>query len=660
MNIPRLPYSKDRLFGFLFLIALLIPLAFSLFNFESFEIIKYGLLMMLVGAALFVSFRSSELFTRPLRGNKLFFITLGLFWLWVLVVSIFAWDRNYSFFGFYARFTNGFTFYSLWSVLILLLGLLSFEQIKILLKVLVFCSGLIAVWGLLQSVGLGFYMGPTSDFFNRGAVSFLGNPNFASMFVAALVPLSALFYSQAIKFKAKLYYAVSIFFQLWSLAIFASRGALLALFLGLAMIILLAAVFLKKRGLKFLVVLLVVFALGLGFSKEFLDFSRPNTVQTTVSFNDPNIQNRLGVWKLSVSSMLKRPILGVGLGNFQMMFEHDRKNIIVNVGFFDDAHNLPLELGVTGGFPLVLLFFALIIFAMLSALKKVILQADAEAAALIACVVAWLVASMFTPVPIACYVILAVLLSSCFKENFGLLPKILFNRQLIRRSVLCLALVVIVYGAFFEIAENLFYAGTIAYSSNRFSEAYKYTTAAIWFNPVNRLYYVYQAGSAIRSGLPISKINSILATANKLNPKRAHSYVQDASLNYLLFYQTKDQAYQDIIINKLDRAIELDPFFADNYYLLAQYQLIFGRQNEGVASLRKGLSINPQNLEAWALLAKVYQFQNNRQELLQTLNEALKTQPDNISVIKLIRLVKNDGDMKTLPFTVHFGIGQLD
>ena len=237
LKIPHLPYGGDKLFGFLFLIVLIIPLAFSVFNYESFEIIKYALLWILLGGAVIVA--GGKAYGRfkigSVRGGFLF--TLGLFWLWVLLSSLFAWDRNYSFFGFYARFTNGFLFYTLWSVLLLLLGLLVYGQVRFLLKVLVLCSGLMATWGLLQSVGVGYYAGPVVDFFNRGAPSFLGNPDFAAMFVASLVPLTVWFFYVGKGVPAKLYYGISVLLQLWSLVIFASRGGLLALAAGLVSVL---------------------------------------------------------------------------------------------------------------------------------------------------------------------------------------------------------------------------------------------------------------------------------------------------------------------------------------------------------------------------------------------------------------------------------------
>src|SRR4051812_12790322 len=98
INIPRLPYPEDKMFGLLWFLSLIVPLAFSVFNYESFEIIKFGFLLLLTGGALMAGFGKRSPWPRILRGNRVLIFSLGLFWIWALIASLFAWDKNYSFF----------------------------------------------------------------------------------------------------------------------------------------------------------------------------------------------------------------------------------------------------------------------------------------------------------------------------------------------------------------------------------------------------------------------------------------------------------------------------------------------------------------------------------------------------------------------------------
>lgn len=659
LKFPRLPYPNDRLFGFLFLTVLVVPLAFSLLTYESFDTLKFGLFFILVGAAILAVCCKNFSRLQKIRGPKKFYVVLGLFWLWALLVSLLAWDKNYSFFGFYPRFTNGFLFYSLWTAVIVLLGLLSREQIKFLLKMLFFVSGLCALWGILQSLGVGFYLGLQTELFSRGAPSFLGNPNFSAMFVASLMPLGLAFDAQAESFKKKIYYALFLFVQLCSLITFASRGALFGLVVGFFAFFILAFWYLRQQNRKIITVTLVALVVGLGLGLTFFNIVRPNSVSTTVNLSDVNISNRLGVWQLAVKSTLKRPIFGVGLGSFQLMFEHDRTVPIVSAGFFDDAHNLPLELSVTGGIPLALLFFALIGYGLAGLFKQLRLQIDLENIAIIVAIVAWIVAGLFTPVVIPCYLALAILVSSCFSQDGEFLKRPLIESKLLQKIFIGLGGALVIYGCLFLTAEVLFFSGIKAYGAQNFDRAYKEIRVATWLNPTNRFYYVYLAGSAIRQGQPLKNVSGLMALTDRYNPRRANSYVQDANLYYLLLYRTQNPVYRDYILRNMQTAIKMDPFLSNNYMLLAEYQIVFGDINSALFNIQKGLSLSPDNFQYEMLLAKLYQIQNNKAAFVQALKRGQQIQPDNINLIWILRGAEKVPNIQVLPLQIHLDLGDL-
>ncbi len=660
IKIPRLPYAEDRIFGFLFLSILIIPLAFNLFNYESFEIPKYGLLFIFIGAALLALSLVGYSKTRVWRGSPSLFVCLGLFWLWCLAATVSAWDNNYSFFGFYTRFTNGFLFYSLWAIALLLLSLLDKDKIRTLLKTLVLCSGLIGLWGILQSLGFGYFSGFVSELFNHGVPSFLGNADFSSMFMAAAVPLTVYFLYRAEHLRVKVYYFFSLFLQLWTLVILASRGALLALAAGLITAIVLAVLF-RKQALKLAGLFLAAAILAFVMGHLFVNITRPDSVTQAVALSDANVQNRLAIWGLSADSIVKRPLLGVGLGNFELMFEHDRQGALITSGFFDDAHNLALELAVTGGLPLLLLFLGLVGLSVWESLRRLKATRDLESIAVAAAIAAWLVASCFTPVAIACYLMLAVLISAGWSRKLDLGEQNFMSGKIAKRSVLLLGIIVLAYGVAFLTAEGLFFSGVRAYNDNDFGKAYDNISLAIRLNPVNRLYYVYQAGSAIRLGQPADKISSMLAALEKFNPTRAFSYVQAASLQYLLLYQTKQpMVYKQAIYENLNKALTLDPYSASNFSLISQYALVFGDTDLAKMYTMRGLAEQPADFDTWIFLAKIYQVKNDRVRMVDALNQALKIQPDNIPLIRLILLTKRAANLQMLPFNLKFNLGRLD
>ena len=644
------------MFGCLFLVVLLVPLVFSLFTYENFEIIKFSVLLVFTGIALVVAFARFRPAGSQARGSKAFFYFLFLFWLWALLASLFAWDKNYSFFGFYARFTNGFIFYTVWAILIFLFSILDWEQARFLLKTAVMVSGLVALWGLMQSVGWGFYLGLTTDFFSRLAPSFLGNTDFSSMFVAATLPLTAVFFYRSQKVRQKIYYAVVGFIQLWSLAVFASRGAFFALSVGLLVSVVLIIKFARKNKLLWLGSIIILAVLGIGFGAKFLDFTRPSLVNSSLVLSDVNVQYRLNVWRLSAESVVKRPLFGVGLGSFQLMFEHDRPSPLIDAGFFDDAHNLPLELAVTGGLPMVIWFLCLIAAACLACCRSLLKDPQPEQMALIAALAIWLAAASFTPVPVPCYVLLALLLSACFKNSLGNLPQ----KSFLKTGAIIAGTALAVYGCLFFTAETLFYAGTEAYSSGNFAKVYNLATAAVWLNPSNRLYYVFRTAGAIRSNQPLPLDFRLLSQTKQLNSRRAYGYVELADLDYLLLYQTRNPVYMDSVLENLKTAMTLDKFSAGNYFTLSSYELVFGHLAEAQQAARQGLALEPAFEQGQIFLAKTYQLQNNKKEALEALSKAAKINPDDLSVLQLWHQIQQAKDIRAVPFNIDLGLGSID
>ncbi len=659
----RLPYRQDQLFGLLFLIALLIPLAFDYFNYENYEIIKFGLLMLLTGCAClkFVKkFTKPDLNSFSLRANRTFFLALVLFLVWALIASLLAGDKNYAFFGFYPRFTSGFLFYLVWSVLLFLLSGISQARLWTLIRVWFFCAGLTAVWGLLQSVGFGYYGGQTVELFSRAAPSFLGNPNFSGMFIACFVPVGLYLLYGSKNFWARVYYSLSLFLQIWAVIIFSSRGSLLAMFTGIFSAIALGLVFKKFVSLKFVGLCLLCLALALGLALGFFNFARPGALGQTISLKESNIQNRLGIWGLSWQAIKSQPIFGQGPGNFETFFESHRALSSITTGFFDDPHNLPLHLAVTGGLPLLLLFLFLIFYPLAVNFKKFLRTENSEnvlaAIAAASAILAWLVAALFSPVAIPCYAALAFLISALFFEQTVFkFPKAIFMSL---GRVLGWSL--IIYALCFIAAEHLFYFSVKNYNSRKFLPAYKLARAAIYLNPANSLYYEYLAASSIYSGLPENSVSRNIDSFSHFHQHRSHTYIQTANLYYLFLYQTHNLAYKQKILDGFNTALLLDPAAANNYFSLGQFEFIFGNYDSAINNVRKGLNLSSQNIEAWMFLAKIYQLEGNRFMFLQTLESAARKFDDPTPFLTLLKFAKGTPDISKLPLFVHLELGRLD
>jgi hypothetical protein len=142
-------------------------------------------------------------------------LILAYFFLTVLS-TFFSVDVNNSIFGLQGRFTSSIFFSALWGAWIfVLVSSLDKEKILFLFKSLTVVGLLIAVYGIVQQQGIAYYEGLNPQVRSL-APSFLGNPNFSSMYLSGVLPLSAMAAYLSKTRTSRYFYLVSIFLMLWS------------------------------------------------------------------------------------------------------------------------------------------------------------------------------------------------------------------------------------------------------------------------------------------------------------------------------------------------------------------------------------------------------------------------------------------------------------
>jgi O-antigen ligase len=88
-----------------------------------------------------------------------------------------------------------------------------------------------------------------------------------------------------------------------------------------------------------------------------LAFKRAKSI---IDLEELSVKSRMGIWKASFQSILKRPILGVGIGNYPVVLDED----ISAAKKGASAHNLYLdvasEMGLLGLIILLLIFWQIL------------------------------------------------------------------------------------------------------------------------------------------------------------------------------------------------------------------------------------------------------------------------------------------------------------
>ncbi len=222
------------------------------------------------------------------------------------------------------------------------------------------------------------------------AVSFLVDPNWNGALLAmmAILPLGLFFASSSLLEKAL--YRFETFLILLALLFTYSNGAWLGAIAGLVVFMLFAG---RKRS-SFLVlsfIFIVAIILITFFPYEI-------SSQLQHASNPREVTLRLGAWYTALQTIQALPLTGTGLGYLAYQLRTQPFSGLEE-GVFSQPHNSYLEWAAMAGIPVLLVFVALLLFALWMALRNWTI-ADARTRALIGCGIAAIVSLSLSSITI--------------------------------------------------------------------------------------------------------------------------------------------------------------------------------------------------------------------------------------------------------------------
>ena len=644
----RLPYRDDTAFGFLAIGVFLVPLVFSINYYENFEAIKFSLFLLCVGGSMAAFLFSQKTPSLSIKAPKYFYWLLSAFGFWAILCSFFAQDSLYAVFGFYYRYTSGLVFFAAFLVFIfLLINLANEEKLKFLLKIIVFDGLLVALVAYFESFGWILYQGPDLGAFFHSP-SLLGNTDFSAMFLSCTLPLAIYFLITNPSLKAKIYYGFCIFWTIFASLILASRGGLLAMGASIVVALFLLAIY-KFPKKFFLTLVLASLVLGVACN-FFLEVSRPNAITSILTNTDSNTSSRLYAWEVSIKGILEHPLVGFGPGNYTIFFEHNAfPNPAAQIGIFDDAHNLFLQLGVAGGLPLLLLFLAIIFLTAWYGLKQLSKNKSLLVVALLSSLAAWLAGASFNPVPIPMYLFLSVLMAALLLPSASIVE---IKLAAYKRILLLISAWLLVYwGAVNFVSEPLLGFGSRAYLMQNYKQAYTLDAWAFALNPANTLPLNYKTASEIRLGYSREVIIGDIKKIENLHKAETASYVTASNLYSLLYSLKNNKDDLQSAISAMQTALQIDPLFSPRYGQLALYYYQLGDIDASKQAIEQDLRLNNQDVSAWVLLARLYQLENNRTGTIFALTRAFKLNPT-LQFRYFLYLAKALPDIRRVPIQI--------
>lgn len=263
---------------------------------------------------------------------------------------------------FFGRTGRGLGFMTYFSLIIILLASAIFIEksgLNKLLFWLVICSGITSIYSLMQRLGLDIFEWETRT---NGIIGTLGNPNFQGSFAAmALVPALVYFWNPR---TSRVYSLSFSFILIITIVVCQSTQGYIAALASISIYLLIYAWYKEKR--TFYPLLIFVFSAGLVALAGMLNKGPLAPYLYKIS-----VQSRGEMWRTAFNAANNNPFLGTGLdslGDFSLLYR-DQKTANGVAEFTDNAHNFFLQFAATGGYPLALVYLAIIALSFYSFIK---------------------------------------------------------------------------------------------------------------------------------------------------------------------------------------------------------------------------------------------------------------------------------------------------
>jgi O-antigen ligase len=236
-----------------------------------------------------------------------------------------------------------------------------------LLKVLIITGLISALYGLLQSLNLDAFewVNPYSPVFG-----FFGNPNFLSSFLG-ISATGALAFSlnNGVKSTQRIIWTSYMPFALYIIFKTKSQQGFLVLFIGISVVLLL---WIKNHSKYSKFVLHYLLFISTSFVLTILDILQ-KAPWNSILYKE-SVSFRGDFWRTGWNITRDNPIFGVGLDGYRDSFRSYRDQVAFDRApdsTVSSAHNVFLDLSSGGGFLLALIYLAIMVLVIISAIKVV-------------------------------------------------------------------------------------------------------------------------------------------------------------------------------------------------------------------------------------------------------------------------------------------------
>jgi O-antigen ligase len=563
---------------YLFLLVFLVPLVINPWGFSYYEIPKIVYLTaVLLIAVIWILIRFVKNNNLEFKYNKYLYLIIFLWFLSLIVSTLFSNAPYLSFFGSYARMQGLFS-HMLYLLFFLIFFHLLFNKdfLKKALKIILGIGILVSLYAFLQKLGIDIYEFSANEVFVGRTFATFGHPNFLGQFLLLPIWISIFLAKDSKNSKYKYLYILIAFILLGALLTTENRASLLGL--GVSFIVFILSVLPIKKLYKGLIGGGVVTG-----GAAFIVLAAPSL---------RSINSRLVIWKDSLNVIWDNPVFGSGLETFRAMIQKHVSPEIYNyenlLDVSDRAHNFLLDTAVTQGF-----FGLLIIIIVIGALIIIFFNNNKllkkKSFGIGAFTLMAVLITMFFSFPllsdwIVIYTALALFLVPALKYKT---IKVKLNVLSVFVSSLLITLLVFANIYTFNLlrADILYNKGLNEFTSLKVNSAYKSFERSIEINPFQDEIH-YKAG--LFFGLLNNKnVDKYIESAGWFNGKDFQYHIYQGMLLSNRSEFDEAEKYFEIAYEKAPNNAFLWENWGNKYYLEGEYQ-------KSIEAYQKLLELTPE------------------------------------------------------------------
>jgi O-antigen ligase len=278
----------------------------------------------------------------------------------ILVLLVDNREMAIKFYGTTSRNTGFIAYLSLTFLLVASMASAGYLLIKRYVWALIFVAAVLALYGVAQLNGHDFYN--FNNAYASNVFGSFGNPNFQSAFmgIAAATALTMAAFS-SLKIYYKLALVVLVVTAIYNVSLSSQQGYLnfMAGFVTAVIIYLF-----KQKKMVMGWAFLGLF--GLGVILVFFGILDKGPLAQIIFKS--SLQARNSYWRGAINMIFDHPFFGIGMDGFGDWYRRSWPGVS---GATDTAHNIPLDIGASGGLPLFFLHLVINGLALLSIIKVV-------------------------------------------------------------------------------------------------------------------------------------------------------------------------------------------------------------------------------------------------------------------------------------------------